>query len=48
METPHGLTALEAAAFHFSDKASISLADLETVVGKKPCYMTKPVKSITT
>jgi putative ATPase len=29
------LTALEAAAFHFSDKASISLADLETVVGKK-------------
>jgi putative ATPase len=29
------LTALEAAAFHFSGKASISLADLETVTGKK-------------
>ncbi len=29
------LTALEAAAFHFSDKACISLADLEAVVGKK-------------
>ncbi|MCF8089645.1 MAG: replication-associated recombination protein A [Desulfotignum sp.] len=29
------LTALEAAAFHFSDKSFISLADLETVVGKK-------------
>jgi len=29
------LTALEAAAFHLSDKAIICLADLETVVGKK-------------